>query len=189
MAVALLVVGMVLWVCPWDPLAFRWGLGVGHRLQPWGLYGLVDNGGGLGTWLDSDRGRGVPRSRVGLAGGGGCLLRVDNGALGDGDVDEGLDGVGLCGRLHGGDSCWGEGGLRCVRAGSWLGFGLGFGLGRGRFCCRFAFCDFGALLGGAGGVGVVVDVCGAGGAVAGGIVVWVPVLIWGRVFGLGPVRG
>ena len=35
MVVALLVV-MVLRVSPQDPLAFRWGLGVGHRLQPLG---------------------------------------------------------------------------------------------------------------------------------------------------------
>ena len=35
-AVALIVVVMVLRVCPQDPLAFRWGLGVGHRLQPSG---------------------------------------------------------------------------------------------------------------------------------------------------------
>ena len=36
---------------------------------------------------------------------GGCMT-----GLGDGDVDKGLDGVVLGGRLYGGGSCWGEGG-------------------------------------------------------------------------------
>ena len=84
-------------------MAFRWGLRVRHRLQPLGLYGLVDIAGGLGAGLDGDRGRGVPRRRVGLWG-------LDGWALGDKDVDEGLNGVVLCGRLRGGGSRWGEGG-------------------------------------------------------------------------------
>ena len=54
MAVALVVVVMVLRVCPQDPVAFRWNLGLGHRLQPFGLYGLVVSGGGLGARLDGD---------------------------------------------------------------------------------------------------------------------------------------
>ena len=93
-AVALVVVVMVLRVWPWDRLwifrSARRGWGVGHRLQPLGLYGLVGSGGGLGAGLTGRRGRGVPRPRVGLAGGGGGLSGVDDGALGDGDVDEGL---------------------------------------------------------------------------------------------------
>ena len=38
---------------------------------------------------------------------------MDDGALGDGDVDEGLDGVVLGGRLCGGGGCWWEGGVGC----------------------------------------------------------------------------
>ena len=38
---------------------------------------------------------------------------VDDGALGDGDVDEALDGVVLGGRLCGGGGRWGEGGSGC----------------------------------------------------------------------------
>ena len=53
-AVALVVVVMVLRVCRQDPLAFRWGLGVGYCLQPLGLYGLVGSGGGSGARLDAD---------------------------------------------------------------------------------------------------------------------------------------
>ena len=71
-------------------------------MQPLGPYGLVGSGGGLGAGLNGDRGRGVARPRVGLAGGGGGLWGVDDGALGDGDVDEGLNGVVLGGRLCGG---------------------------------------------------------------------------------------
>ena len=59
-AVALVVVLIVLRVCLEDPLAFRWSLGVGHRLQPLGPYGLVGSGGGLGAGLNGDCGRWVP---------------------------------------------------------------------------------------------------------------------------------
>ena len=52
--VALVVVVMLLRVCPEDPLVFRWGCGVGHPLQPLGLYGLVGSGGGLRARLDGD---------------------------------------------------------------------------------------------------------------------------------------
>ena len=38
---------------------------------------------------------------------------MDDGALGDGDVDEGLDGVVLAGRLCGGGGRWWEGGVGC----------------------------------------------------------------------------
>ena len=62
-----LVVVVVLWVRRQDPLAFRWGVGAGHRLQPLGLHGLVVSGGGFGAGLNGDRGPGVPRPRVGLA--------------------------------------------------------------------------------------------------------------------------
>ena len=47
-AKALVVVVMVLRVRPEDILAFRWGLRIGHRLQPLGPYGLVGSGGGIG---------------------------------------------------------------------------------------------------------------------------------------------
>ena len=53
-AQALVVVVVVLRVCPQDPLAFRWGLGFGHRLQPLGPYGLVGGGGGFGAGLNCD---------------------------------------------------------------------------------------------------------------------------------------
>ena len=108
--VALVVVGMVLRVLPLDPLwIFRsslWGWGVGHRAQPLGLYYVVGRGGGSGARLDGDGGQGVQRSLVGLAGGGGGLWGMDDGALGDGDVDEGLDRVVFGGRLCGGGGCW-----------------------------------------------------------------------------------
>ena len=156
------VVGLVLRVWPMDPWwVFRsplWGWGVGHRGQSPGLHYVVGRGGGLGAGLDGDGGRGVPRPWVGLAGGGGGLPGMDDGALGDGDADEGLDGVVLGGRLCGGGGCRREGGAGCggwgvlawarVRAGvvsggfvslrlwccvcsRWrrLGFGVGFGVG------------------------------------------------------------
>ena len=89
--VALVVVVLVLRVWPLDPLwVFRsplWGWGVGHRAQPLGLHYVVGRGGGSGAGLDGDGGRGVPRPWVGLAGGGGGLWGVDDGALGDGDVE------------------------------------------------------------------------------------------------------
>ena len=101
--VELVVVGLVLRVWPSDPLwVFRfplWGWGVGHRAQPLGLPYVVGKGGGSGAGLDGDGGRGVPRPWVGLAGGGGGLWGMDDGALGDADVDEGLDGVVLGCRL------------------------------------------------------------------------------------------
>ena len=111
------VVGLVLRVWPMDPLwVFRsplWGWGVGHRGQSPGLHYVVGMGEGLGAGLDGDGGRGVPRPWVGLAGGGGGLWGTDDGTLGDGDVDEGLDGVVLGGRLCGGGGCRGEGGAGC----------------------------------------------------------------------------
>ena len=107
--VALVVVGLVVGVWPLDPLwVFRspfWGWGVGHRAQPLGLYYVVGRGGGSGAGLDGDGGPGVPRPWVGLARGGGGLWGMDDGAVGDGDVDEGLDGVVLSGRLGGGGGC------------------------------------------------------------------------------------
>ena len=116
-AVALVVVVMVLRVCPEDPLAFRWGLGIGHRLQFLGPQGLVGSRGGLGAGLNGDRGRGVPRPQVGLASGGGGLWGVVEGALADGNVDEDLGWVVFAGRLCGGGSRWGEGGLGCSESG------------------------------------------------------------------------
>ena len=108
-----LVVVVVLWVGPQDPLVFRWDVGVGHRLQPLGSYGLVESGVGFGVGLGEDPDGGVPRPRVGLAGGGGGLSGMDGGALGDRDVAEVLDGVLLCCCLRGGGSCMGQGGVAC----------------------------------------------------------------------------
>ena len=119
--------------------------------------------GGLASWAVPgaalcDGGRGVSRPWVCLAGGGGGLWGIDDGALGDGDADEGLDGVVLGGRLCGGGGCRWEGGVGCggwgvlawvrVRVGvvsvglvssrlgccvcsrgRQLGFGVGFGVG------------------------------------------------------------
>ena len=115
--VVLVVVGLVLRVLPMDPLwVFRsplWGWGVGHRGRPLGLHYVVGRGGGLGAGLDGDGGRGVPRPWVGLASGGGGLRGMNDGALGNGDADEGLDGVVLGGRLCGGGGCRWEGGVGC----------------------------------------------------------------------------
>ena len=160
--VAFVVVGLVLRVWPLDPLwVFRSplsGWGVGHRAMPLGLHYVVGRGGWSGAGLDGDGGRGVPRPWVDLAGGGGGFWGVDDGALGDGDVDEGWDGVVLGGCLCGGGGCWWEGGVDCggwgvlawvrvlVRAvsvgfvslrlwccvcslGRQVGFGVGFGVG------------------------------------------------------------
>ena len=69
--------------------------------------------GGSGAGLDGECGRGVPSPWVGLAGGGGGLWGVDDGALGDGDVDEGLNGVVLGGRLCSGGGRWSEGSVVC----------------------------------------------------------------------------
>ena len=88
-------------------------LGVGHRAQPLAMYYLVGRGGGSGAGLDGDGGRGVPRPWVGLAGAGGGLWGMDDGVLGDGDVDEGLDGVVLGGCLCSGGACWWKGGVGC----------------------------------------------------------------------------
>ena len=115
--VVLVVVGLVLRVWPLDPLwVFRsplWGWGVRHCAQPLGLHYVVGRGGGSGARLDGDGGRGVPRPLVRLAGGGGGLWGMDDGAPGDGDVDEGFDGVVLGGQLCGGGGCWWEGGVGC----------------------------------------------------------------------------
>ena len=117
MVVALVVVGLVLRVWPLDPLwvfwSPLWGWVVGHRAQHLGLYYVVGRGGGSGAVLDGDGSRGVPRPWVGFAGGGGGLWGMDDGALGDGDVDEGLDGVVSGGRLCRGGGCWWEGGVHC----------------------------------------------------------------------------
>ena len=116
--VALVVPGLVLRVWPLGPLwVFRsplWGWGVWHRAQPLGLHYVVGRGGGSGAGLDGgDGGRGVPRPWVVLAGGGGGLPGMDDRALGDGDVDDGLDGVVLTGCLCGGDGRRWEGSVGC----------------------------------------------------------------------------
>ena len=74
---------------------------------------MVGKGGGLGAGFDGDGGRGVPRPWVGLAGGGGGLRGMDDGALGDGDAQKDFDGVVLGGRLCGGGRCRLEGGVDC----------------------------------------------------------------------------
>ena len=78
-----------------------------------GPYCLVGSRGGSGAGLNGDCGLGVPRPLVGLAGGGGGLWRMDDGALGDGDVDEGFEGVVLGGHLCGGGGRMWEGGVGC----------------------------------------------------------------------------
>ena len=88
-----LVVVVLSWVRPQDPLAFQWDVG------------LVDSGGGFRGGLGCDRGRGVPLPVVRLAGGGGGFQGVDDGVLGDGNVNEDLEGVVLCVCLCGGNSC------------------------------------------------------------------------------------
>ena len=74
--------------------------GLGIIRSHFGCRGWWIVGAGLG-W-----GRGVPRPWFGLAGGGGGLLGPDSGAFGDGDLDEGLEGVMLRVGLCGGSSCW-----------------------------------------------------------------------------------
>ena len=148
-AVVLVVVVMVLRVWPynrsWIFRSLRWGWGVGHPLQPLGPYGLVGSGGGLGTGLNGDRGRAVPRPLVGLAGGGGGLWGVDDGALGDGDVDEGLDGVVYLDVSLVAAAAGGRGARDVLGGGSWV--GLGFWVGWGRLCCRRSLCGVGSCVG------------------------------------------
>ena len=185
--VALVVVVMVLLVCPQDPLAFRWGLVVGHSLQPLGLYSLVGSGGGSAVGPDGDRGRGVPPPWVGLASGAGGLRGPDDGALGDGNVDEGLDRVLLCDCLCGGGSRSGEGGSGCGGCGvlAWVWVMVWVRAGAAS-AAVVAFVIFGDVWGG---FGDVVAGGGGGGRVAGGGVFWVPVLVLALVFGWGPLRG
>ena len=147
----------------------------------------MGSGGEFEAGLNGNRGRGVPRPCVCLAGGGGAVWGVDDGALRDGDVDKGLDGVVLGGRLCGGGSRLGEG-------------DSGFG-GWGVLACVWVrvWVRAGSLLLpsyllwflGLCGVVLVMFFGGGGGAAAaaGDVVVWVPVLICGRVLGCGPVRG
>ena len=115
--VALVVVGLVLRVWPYDPLWISrspwWGWGVGNRAHPLGPYCSVGGEGGSGAGLNGDCGRAVPRHWVRLAGGGSGFRGMDVGALGDGDVDEGLDAVVLGGRLCGSGGRWWEGGVGC----------------------------------------------------------------------------
>ena len=73
----------------------------------------MGGGGGSAAGPNGDCGRGVPRPWVGLAGGAGGLWGVDDRALGDGDVDEGLDEVVLGSRLCGGGGRWWDGGVGC----------------------------------------------------------------------------
>ena len=116
-AVALVVVVVVVRVCPQHSLGFQWGFRVGNHLQLLGLYGSEGSGGGLGVRLDDDSGRGVPCPRVGLASGRGGLRGMDDGALGDRDVDEGFDRVVLCDCRCGGGSRWAEGRSGCAGCG------------------------------------------------------------------------
>ena len=165
--VALVVVGLVLLVWPFDPLwvfwSPLWGWGVGHHAQPLGLHYVVGRGGGSGAGLDGDGGRGVPDPWVGLAGSCGGLWGMDDGALGDGDVDEGFDGVVLGGRLCGGGCCRWEGG---VGYGGWgvLAWVRVLVQGGVSWVCVVAL--------------VVLRVLASA-----------PVWVWGRVWGWGPVPG
>ena len=106
--VVLGVVGvLVLRVCSRNPLALQSDKGLGHHLQFSGLQRVSDSWAGSGVGFDEDQGRGAPCPWVGLAGAGGGLSGPDRGALGDGDVDECLDGIVLRGFLRGGGSCSG----------------------------------------------------------------------------------
>ena len=138
-------------------------VGVGHRAQPLGLYFVVGRGGGSGAGLDGDGGRGVPHPWVGLAGRGGGLWGMDDGALGDGDVDEGLDRVVLGGRLCGGGGCWSEGGVGC---GGW-GVLVLVRVGVRGVSVGFVQLPLWVLC----------------------VLAWAPVWVWGRVLGWGPVPG
>ena len=131
----------------WIFRSSQWGWGVGNRAQSLAPCCLVGSGGGFGAGLNGDCGQGVPACWVGLAGGGGGLPGVDDGALGDEDVDEGLDGVVLGARLCGGGSRWGGGGGAQVVVGGGSWFGLVFGLGRCRLGCRRCFCVVGGCVG------------------------------------------
>ena len=160
--VALVVVGLVLRVWPLDPLwvfwSSLWEWGVGHRAQPLELYYVVGRGGGSGAGLDGDGGRGVTHPWVGLAGGGGGLWGSDDGALGDGDVDEGLDGVVFSVAASAeAVAAAGRGALVVVSGGSWLGLGFGLGwcrLGLCRCVCGVVCAPLGAGLGSGTGLGL-----------------------------------
>ena len=117
----------------------------------------------MGAGLDGDGGRGVPRPWVGFAGGGAGLWGMDDGALGDGDADEGLDGVVLGGRLCRGGGCRREEGAGC---GGWV-------------VLAWARVRAGVVSGGICVVAFVV-LC---------VLAWAPAWVWGRVWGLGPVPG
>ena len=146
-AVALVVVVLVLRVCPQNPLAFRWGLGVGHRLQPLGLYGLVGSGGGLGPGLTAT---GIKESQVPgsvwpaavMVCGGWMMGRLEMGMLTRVWTVSCCVAASVVAVLAGG-----RGARDAVCAGSWPGFGLGFGSGRSHFCCRRAPGDFLGLCG------------------------------------------
>ena len=88
---------------------------------------------------------------------------MDDGALGDGDFDEGLEGVVLGGRLRGGGGCRREGG---AGRGGWgvLAWARAPGRGGIGWFCVVAY----AVL------------C---------VVAWAPAWVWGWVWGWGPVWG
>ena len=79
----------------WLLRSSRRGLGVGHRCEPLEPYGFVGSGGGFGARLNGDGGRGVPRPRLGLAGGGGGLWGVDDGGARWGEGGSGCGGWGV----------------------------------------------------------------------------------------------
>ena len=81
--------------------------------SPWGrtIWWAAGAGRGPGLTVIVVEGSHVPG--LVFAGGGGGLWGVDDGGLGDGDVDEGLDGVVLGRRLCAGGGRWWEGGLGC----------------------------------------------------------------------------
>ena len=144
-----LVAVVVLCVRDQDPPAFRWGLGAGHRLKPFGLRRLVDSGGGFRAWLDGDRGRGVPRP-LGRSGrrwwwfvGGGW-----SGAWRWG-CGRGIEGVVLLGRLRGDGSPWGQGDSGCCGCGVLVWVWVMVGVRAGVFLVLIpsAFCNFIELCG------------------------------------------
>ena len=107
------------------PLCGGGGLAIVGSPRGCTMWWAWGKGWGPGLTVTVVEGSHVPGSV--LAGGGGGLWGMDDGALGDGDVDEGLDGVVLGGRLRGGGGCRREGGAGCGGWGSWLGRGPGRG--------------------------------------------------------------
>ena len=143
-----LVVVVVLWVCPQGPLAFRWGPGVRHGLQPLGLHGFVNRAGlGFGLTANAVEGSHVPGSgwpALVVVCGGWMVMRLEMPMWTRvlmGSCCVAASTVTACGA--------GWGAPDALGAGSWFGFGLGFGSGRGCFwcCCCRSFCGIWGCVG------------------------------------------